>query len=187
MSLNSSQKVLGYLAMLAEQCNENVSPSRIEFMTRKLLPLGADRVAVALEKLLESARRFPTVAEVQSAMGITAETVEDKARETAERIWTAIGKFGYTDWKRAQEYVGEIGQAVVAMQGGWISICEIATNDNAGQLKAQWRGLAETLARKNNRGEGNVPPRFDRLSEAKFDTILKLDEKIIDISKVERR
>lgn len=41
--------------------------------------------------------------------------------------------------------LSEIARRVVQMEGGWIQVCEITTNDNLTALRAQWRGIARGL------------------------------------------
>lgn len=168
MAINSHEaRLIGLLVLLAEQSGEKVSESRMEFMARRLLPLGADRVCGALEKMLDKARRFPTVAEVKTELGIVDAPVsdEDKGREVGERIWAALCKWGsqLSRWDEISTYIGPIGVEVVKMQGGWQAICDVATNDQAAALKAQWRGLAIILAAKGSRGTLDEPPEFGSL------------------------
>jgi hypothetical protein len=159
VTIDHSKKLIALLVLMAEQSGEKVSDPRMEFMVRRLLPLGADRVCHALEGLLETSRRFPTVAEVKTAMGITEQTDEDKGREVGERMWAALCRWGsqMSRWDEIAGYIGPIGVEVVKMQGGWQAICEVATNDQAATFKAQWRGLAAVLAAKGERGVDEVP------------------------------
>ena len=159
--------VLMMLAVMAEQSGEQVSEARIEFVARRLEPYGLERVVETLEKMVDTHRRFPTVGEIKQAMGVSEQSNEDKGREVGELIWAAICRFGsvMSRWPEIAAAIGPIGVEVVKRQGGWMTICEIATNDNATTLKAQWRELAQVLARKPV-GELDVPPDFTRLPEA---------------------
>lgn len=174
----SGAKIIAFLALLAEQSGENVSPARIEFMARKLLPFDHERVCNALEGLLETARRFPTVAEIKSAMGVNDASDADKGREAAERIYAAICRFGSQMklWDEIKAFIGPIGVEVVKMQGGWLQLCETTTNDNSPTLKAQWRELAEVLVRKNVAGDYNAP-QFPSLSAGFRAQIKELETK----------
>lgn len=182
-------QILMRLALLAEQCGEQVSEARAEFMARRLVPLGTDAVCRVLEDLLETARKFPTVGEVKAAMGVSEPTDEDKAREVAERLWGAISKYGRLNsipcvlgfqdndtekpiyrkddrWERITAYIGPIGEEVAKLQGGWNRICDVATNDNATTLRAQWRELAIVLIKKQRRGgDLDTPPDFGALPQ----------------------
>lgn len=157
--MNPEKRMLMLLALLAEQAGEQVSETRIDFMRRRLAELGAENVCIALEQMLESARRFPTIAEVKAAMGIRELSNEEKGREVGERIWAALCRWGsqMSRWPEIAAYIGPIGEEVVKMQGGWIAICDTATNDQAAAFKAQWRGLASVLAAKGPSNVDEVP------------------------------
>lgn len=165
----TTNDLLLLLAVMAEQSGEPVSEMRIEMVARRLEPLGIDAVCQALEKLVDSSRRFPTVAEVKAAMGLTDISDEDRAREVGERIYAGIARFGSLlpgsasaarRWQEIEAFLGPIGTEVVRMQGGWNALCELATNANAPTLKSQWRELAGVLVRKAKAGDLETPPSF---------------------------
>ena len=126
---------------------------------------------------------FPAIKELLEVVGQSAQRPEDKAREVAERILSAISRFGQTTGSGesarkkladVEEYIGPIGAEVVRLQGGWNQVCEITDNDNLATMKAQWRGSAENIAR---RGPTNMTraPGFD-LPPAMQDAMKKLTE-----------
>lgn len=82
------------LALLAEQSGEKVSDTRLKFTAEKIFPFGADDVCRALEKLLESSRRFPTIQEIKFAMGVAEPTGRDLGTRVANTMIEAMGKYG---------------------------------------------------------------------------------------------
>lgn len=158
-------EIMKYLAMLADQSSENVSPSRLDFMLEKLTELGHhDQVCAALDALLETSRRFPTVGEVKTLLGLAPASPENKGREVAERIFGAITKGWGSSLrpevhKQRDEFVGPIGVEVVRMAGGWPRLSEIKQED-ATTHKAQWREFAAIIARKGGLGDA---PQFSEL------------------------
>jgi hypothetical protein len=64
---------------------------------------------------------------------------EVKARETAARIIGAISKFGWSNAKEAQVYIGPEGWQAVQRQGGWSHLCEQTSKYNELTLQAQLR------------------------------------------------
>lgn len=114
---------------------------------------------------------FPSIAELLSTIGKMEQTDQDKAREVAERILGAISRYGQTSGngesarvktEAIAKHIGPIGMAVVKMQGGWNHVCEQVDNDNVATMKAQWRGLAESISRKGA-DMVDTPPDFARL------------------------
>ena len=44
-----------------------------------------------------------------------------------------------------RQSIGEVGWQVVENMGGWRVVCDIASYDNVGQMKAQWRESAKAI------------------------------------------
>jgi len=149
------QAIVALLTMLAEQCGAKVSDNRLAFYANELSPHGAVPVCNTLKAMNRSATRFPTVAEIEKAMGVGASPLdtEQLARDTAERIYVAIGKRRAQGWDKAQIDIGDVGVATVELLGGWKLLCETTREDQAPTLKAQWRGVAEITAERMKRGE----------------------------------
>lgn len=84
----------------------------------------------------------------------------EDAQDSASRILEAIARFGYTNISDAQNYIGELGWAVVVREGGWQSICERTKSDDIPILKAQWREMAKVFRAKSNRGNFLNPPKL---------------------------
>lgn len=51
-----------------------------------------------------------------------------------------------------------VAKEIIKMEGGWENVCDLATNDNIGMLKAQWRGLAKTLIERKSRTDRTLLP-----------------------------
>lgn len=109
--------------------------------------LDVETLGVIYKRAVSNFDQFPSIRQLLDLAGKTEQSDEDKAREVGERIWGAICKHGSLRIN-LEEVLGPIGAEVVKIQGGWQSICDIATYDNGPTLKAQWRGLAEVLIRK---------------------------------------
>lgn len=137
------------LVMLAEQTGEQLSKERMHFMAQRLLPLGPS-VLQAMERLLDSAKRFPTVQDIKEAMGIKQLSPEQEGRDIAATLWSAVCKFcsQVNDKKMPQieAYVGPIGWAIVERLGGWNRFVDAASESDQGIVMAQWRELAAVFA-----------------------------------------
>lgn len=142
--------------MLAEQCKEQVSQQRIVFMVQQLTPLGESEVVTALTKLLESARRFPTIAEIKEQMGLAGATPRDAANEIASVILTTVARVGVPvgpSGVRARDgMLGDAALFIVDKLGGWNTVVDQA-GENVTALRAQIRDLAEGYIR-----SGHVVP-----------------------------
>jgi hypothetical protein len=129
--------------------------------------LSIDALRAAYKKAVRSSDGFPSMRQILELCG-ESQTDQDKGREVAERIFAGLSKFGDMNgpsgiekWdKQIAPYLGPIGIEVVKMNGGWNYLCETVTTKDATTWKAQWRGLAETLARKGGLGDA---PTFDSL------------------------
>lgn len=154
-------ELLILLGLLAQQSGENVSPERIEFTARKLFPLGVREVCSALERMLESSRRFPTVAEVKAEMGMAELSSDDEARLIADAIMNAVRKFGeippgniVTPYA-VEIALGEAAWQVVGRSGGWNAVVERSANETA--FRAQIRDVTSAYLRTGTVERGTLP------------------------------
>lgn len=155
-------EIVGMLLILADQTHEQLSPQRLAYLASELEKHcdGTEKLRNALKSLLRESRRFPTIAEVEAAMGLKGATDEELANEASSRIAGAMTKYGSArfngNYDRQREYIGELGWRVVELLGGWQNLCNsIDDNDQLPTFKAQWRGLAMSQASAARRGQAN--------------------------------
>jgi hypothetical protein len=141
--------VLMLLAMIAEQSGETVSETRLDFVGRKLLELGPPaQICHALERLMESCRRFPTVAEVKEQIGIADPSARDAALMLADRVLAGVSKYGELQpgnlkgCRAIEKALGPAAWELVTRQGGWNAVVDRAVQ--AASLRAQLRDAAES-------------------------------------------
>lgn len=151
-------------------------PGAIDAWFEELGQFDTATLTVIYKHCVARYESFPSIKQCLEIIGKAPpppETFEDKGREVADRIWTAIGKFGAfvgedaRKKKELEEYVGPIGMIVIQMNGGWNNVCDSKLDDE-GMLKAQWRGSAIVYAKKGGIG---APPQFDKPSLA--ESVLK--------------
>lgn len=147
-AMRTGEKIAAILAMLVEQSGEQVSRERLKFMTSKLLEFEPEKVAAALERMLESARRFPTLAEIKAAMGVAEPQPKDWALLLSDKICQGISKYGEVvagkTARSLEQALGPAAMALVARQGGW-NACVDRAGENFGVFRAQIRTAAESL------------------------------------------
>ena len=130
-----------------------------EFWYEQLGTYGTERLSFAFKKLV-CRNKFPSIDEVRKECGDDEVSDDTIARDVAERIHHAIGRFGGRNYDRALEYIGEIGEQTIGGSSGWIAACDGCTNSNSGIYKAQWRERAKgilDLARKGISGPPKLP------------------------------
>lgn len=142
---------------LAEYYDKQLTANQIDMYVRDLsdIPMQDLYRAVDLYRRDPKNERFPLPAKLRGMIQLPD---DQKARDAVGRILTAISRIGPYRDKDAQDYVGELGWAVVKQQGGWEEVCQTLTNDNKGTLMAQWRELAISLMNKERLGFGNEAP-----------------------------
>lgn len=129
------------------------------------LPLDAVRRALVEARRDPKQRTFPLPAVIRDKIQ-PFDNADADAKEAAGRIVAAVSRFGWNNVARAREYVGELGWAVVERQGGWETLCRTLTEDNIGQMQAQWRDLALSVSKRAKLGILNEPPRLVPLAGA---------------------
>lgn len=136
------------LTALAGMCPHfTLTPEIIRLYDEHLVSLGYDKASQALNQLIVSRNSrdpFPSIKEIRAIVE-PEENPEDHASIIASSIFGAIARIGPYRSDQAREYLGEIAWRVVTSEGGWESVCQIVTDDNAGMFKSQWRKLALAL------------------------------------------
>jgi hypothetical protein len=84
-------------------------------------------------------------------------TDEENGQEIASRIEGAIIKYGYSSIDKARQFIGELGWHVVTQCGGWVSVCEVET-DQLPSSRKQWRDLATIVSKNFFTNGDNLPP-----------------------------
>lgn len=131
----------------------------LEIWFEELGPLDTQALSVIYKHAVLHFKEFPSIKDCLEVVGKAgASSPQDKGREVADRIWTAISKFGGYQPEKAKEFIGDLGWLVVEMSGGWSDVCNVELSDE-GIRKAQWRGSAEVYAKKGGLGEA---PTFDK-------------------------
>jgi hypothetical protein len=133
------------LEIVARLAHFQLTPDVVTFYLDALEPHGIADATVVLRKHAERVTPrtgLPSVAQILAAMGKRELGHEEIARELAERIAGAIRRFGYTQPRRAEEFLGAAGWLTIEKLGGWQNICESTDTDDLPVLKAQWREIA---------------------------------------------
>ena len=93
-----------------------------------LEPLGWDRVYDALRALRKSARRLPTVAEIEKELGAVTvsneQAIDNRTAELVEHILTVCNRHGSDFERLALPDLSQIEIAAVRRVGGWKSLGE---------------------------------------------------------------
>lgn len=138
--------------------DKKLSPEQIEMYTDDLMVLTPAELihAIRVYRTDPANSWFPLPGKL---IGIIRPPVSntDEANEVAGLIITAISKAGHNNIEKAKQIMGALGWEVVQRFGGWKSICE-TENDNIGTLRAQLRGLVETVSKRAKRGELHQKP-----------------------------
>lgn len=99
-----------------------------------------------LKEVPKHCDRFPSIKQLLELLEPKADK-DAEARIIADKIWAGIERFGSMKSKQdlVRQSIGEVGWQVVENMGGWRVVCDIASYDNVGQMKAQWRESAKAL------------------------------------------
>lgn len=145
---------------LAEYYEKTLTDNQMEMYIQDLSDIPFPELLRAVELYRQDPKndRFPLPAKLRAIIQLPD---DQKARDGVSRILSAISRIGPYRTKDAQEYIGELGWAVVKLQGGWEETCTSLTNDNRGTLMAQWRELAVSLLNKKRLGFGDEPPTLE--------------------------
>lgn len=114
-------------------------------------------VAKAFSEIIKTEDQWPAPAKVKRLCQGSNQSDEEIAAEVAARIDGAIHKFGYTRFDDAMAYIGEVGQEVVRMSGGWQAVCDLSY-DQLPAARKMWRDVATQVSRRAFAGRDNAGP-----------------------------
>lgn len=149
--------LLRNLRIVAKLVNFEPTPDILEFYIEALRPIGFEAANRGLHKLIKSAKRFPTVEDIEEAAGETPMSEKGQALAILGRILDAVGKFGWCNAVKAQQYIGDVGWDVMTRQpGGWTGFCERLTDENLEFTKAHVRDEIMAYLELRKRGLHNA-------------------------------
>lgn len=159
MRTDELQTLKALILATAAYYGQKIEDQVLVMYAKDLEDLEFDAVSFAYDKWRKDPKhaKAPLPAQIRSMLNATV-TDEDKARDAASRIVSAMSRFGYMRPEDAKEYVGELGWAVVERQGGWSSLCERVMREELPTYQAQWRQLALSLIHLFESGLGHRPP-----------------------------
>jgi len=155
--LNNQQflnAMLRYAKVQPRFAPEFSDPFVIELWYESLSGFGAEALGAAMRKLI-TRDRFPSIDAIKQACGGGDLNTDMIARDTADRIFAAICRFGSTAnsrWEEIAEKIGEVGVLVVGGPSQWQMLCEEVTTKNSATYKAQWRELAKAKMEYHHKG-----------------------------------
>lgn len=139
-------------------------------------PFGYERAAAALQFLMLQTKRW----EMPTPAALVAE-IEKKptriaqANEVAARVIESVTRFGYSNPKEAETYVGQVGWMVVRRFGGWSHLCEImGLKLDVGQARAQMRDLALSIMELGELDQLEKPPELPGPKGESLSSAIKL-------------
>jgi len=106
-----------------------------------------EEIRSAFEKHIRKADHFPSLREIHSLCGKG--QVDDSTRSSiiAMNIIAAIRKFGWNNHKEAMAYIGNDGERVVKLMGGWTHLCDAITDSNLSYMQNTIKDNAISLLR----------------------------------------
>lgn len=146
MSMRSVKETIA-LTFAYYQPGQILDSSVLELYAKDLADLAADDVVWAYQSYRRDPKnsRFPLPAKIREIIcPQNYISHEAQAAEIAARIVGSVSKFGWSNAKDAEQFIGPAGWSVVQRQGGWSYICEnLGTRINPSTFQAQIRKQLE--------------------------------------------
>jgi hypothetical protein len=144
------------LQELGRMHNSHVSPFVLSMYESELEKHGWDKVANALKQIFKSSKKFPTIAEIETEMGIIKPEARDESDHMAGEIIKAISKFGEYQAVKAKEHLGDLAWTAIERMGGWGALC-MTDIDQLQTLRAQLRGMCQSVRAMDSVGRLHEP------------------------------
>lgn len=126
------------LTELAKETGTTIGMFGLDQYEEAIAPHGQTKAIHALRvwyRTRKQNERLPSISELLKMMGCSERDDKDEIQETANRLWEAIGKFGYSARQQdVRAFVGEIGWHVATKNfNGWPQFCSATdTLDESG-------------------------------------------------------
>lgn len=101
------------------------------------IPLGQLKNAFDVYRRNSKNRTFPIPAQIREII-FPEESENLEAVNSSNKIWNAIGKFGWSNPEEAKSFLGELWE-LVKFQGGWKNLCQESNQAQPEIFKAQLR------------------------------------------------
>lgn len=144
-------------AALCEIHNKKPSPFLTDMYLKKMKEIGYARVAPVLERLVMTARYFPTIAELIDEVEPSV-SIEAQIQDVGDKILKAIERIGGYKVDEAEAFLGPLAWQVVQTCGGWQSICNTSRYDQISFQQDHWRKLAKMHLERQRCGIEPTPP-----------------------------
>lgn len=146
MSPDEKKEVKKLWTMLATYYGREVMDQVIMMYTEDVADMPFEAVKRAMHEYRRGPRNrtMPLPADIRQIAQPEAIGDELLAVDAAARILHAMVKFGYPNWKAAQEYIGTLGWMVVQKQGGWEQLCQSTKADDRLTFQKQARDIARS-------------------------------------------
>lgn len=133
------------LQEMAKRTKADITPFTLEVYRKELNSHGWDKVAKGLNKLFRSLKFFPTIADIEEAMGIREPDEDDKANLIGSEILATAARYGEYRIGEAEKALGPTAWEVVRRMGGWPAVCMTEIDDH-GTFRAQARDIARAVS-----------------------------------------
>lgn len=172
MNSEEQKKLKALFVATSMYYGQQLQNEALALYVEDLSDLSFDSVSAALAEFRRDQRiiRVPLPAIIRAK--INPEPIDqDDDREAAGRILAAISRCGWCNQEQARNYIGELGWAVVQMQGGWEAVCGMVDEGNLPSFQAQWRDLAGSIRRRSAAGLQNFPPPLPKPKETRGELV----------------
>jgi hypothetical protein len=134
----------------------------VELYYNALEPLGLEAIYCVMLWFYANSRggrnNFPSIADIKEKIVGKPPAPKEDANAIANRIYSAIARYGYCGDKEAEKYIGDIGWAAIGGSMGYINACKSVIDSEKSYHIAQWRDHSEAMIGKLLRGEDiNAP------------------------------
>jgi len=179
MTTDEKIKIAKRLKVLAEIYGRNFSQDAVFMMVEALGELPFQKTNDYLMNYLSSNKtnQFPVPGVIVQAVAPKDISELDVARAVANKIWSFIARYGYTNADKVKIELGDLGWSVVERMGGWVNICQTTQEDQKGTFIAQTRELVEATIRLQK--SGKLDYKFSLTDFATHEDVKKLSEFVI--------
>lgn len=162
--MNNNDELYTALKELANLRQVRLGDTILGFYIEELKTIPIEKIISAVKYFTTKGDRyFPSIDEFKRACGVEVKTMlstYEKAQALVDKVRHCITRFGYAQPDNAKEYLGDDAWEIVNHFGGFVNICNTATDHNYDSMMIQIRKTAEVYLKQAAGGSQHDKIRF---------------------------
>ncbi len=160
MENKNEKERMAFWFMVAEYYGHKFTEGQVKMFAEDLMEYEMDDIKKSFKQYrTDTSKSFNGMPRPDSLIKYLEPQIDSDlmAVEIADRIYQAIGDYGWPNGERAREAIGEVAWAVIGGGSAWIRLCQSNDDRDKTNQIAQWRKSAKSKLEQIKKGHLVIP------------------------------